>query len=120
MQADNDILSMLREKGAQAARQAQRAVILQPGAIGDCVLTLPLAEFMKESLGLGGVDILGHTEYTGILPGRTCIDSIRSIDLSFKKENNYCIKDKILLISSFIFSACVHVSFTNGSLEAFG
>ncbi|MHC4285121.1 MAG: hypothetical protein ACYSWZ_19455 [Planctomycetota bacterium] len=27
------------------ARLAQRGVILQPGAIGDCVLTLPLAEF---------------------------------------------------------------------------
>jgi hypothetical protein len=55
-------------------------VILQPGAIGDCVLTLPLAEFMKDCLKLGGVDILGHTEYIGILPGRTCVDGIRSID----------------------------------------
>lgn len=80
MQTNDDILNLLREKGAQAARQAQRAIILQPGAIGDCVLTLPLAELMKDSLGLGGVDILGHTEYIGILPGRTCIDGIHSID----------------------------------------
>ncbi|MHC4655655.1 MAG: glycosyltransferase family 9 protein [Planctomycetota bacterium] len=62
------------------ARLAQRGVILQPGAIGDCILTLPLAEFMKDSLRLGGIDILGHTEYIGILPGRTCIDSVRSMD----------------------------------------
>ncbi|MHC4604057.1 MAG: glycosyltransferase family 9 protein, partial [Planctomycetota bacterium] len=64
----------------EAARAARRGVILQPGAIGDCILTLPLAEFMKNRLGLGGIDILGHTEYIGILPGRTCVDGIRSID----------------------------------------
>ena len=80
MPENDDILNLLKEKGAQAAREAHRGAILQPGAIGDCVLTLPLAELMKSSLGLGGVDILGHTEYIGILPGRTCIDSIRSID----------------------------------------
>jgi len=80
MRVNDDILDLLREKGAEAARKAQRGVILQPGAIGDCILTLPLAAFMKEALGLGGVDILGHSEYVGILPGRTCIDSISSID----------------------------------------
>jgi heptosyltransferase-3 len=80
MPANDDILSLLREKGAQAALQTQRGVILQPGAIGDCVLNLPLAEFMKESLAPGGVDILGHTEYIGILPGRTCVNGVRSID----------------------------------------
>ena len=80
MQANDNILDLLRDKGVEAARQAQRAVILQPGAIGDCVLTLPLAQFMKDCLGVGGVDILGHTEYIGILPGRTCVDGIRSID----------------------------------------
>lgn len=80
MKVTDDILALLRQKVAQAARESQRGIILQPGAIGDCILTLPLAEFMKESLGLGGVDILGHTEYIGILPGRTRIDGIRSID----------------------------------------
>ncbi|MHC4571367.1 MAG: glycosyltransferase family 9 protein [Planctomycetota bacterium] len=80
MQENDNILNLLREKGAEAARVAQRGVILQPGAIGDCILTLPLAEFMKDCLGLGGIDILGHTEYIGILPGRTCVDGIRSMD----------------------------------------
>ena len=63
------------------AQQARCGVILQPGAIGDCILTLPLAEFMKDYLGLGRVDILGHTEYIGIFPGRTCADGIRSMDM---------------------------------------
>jgi hypothetical protein len=80
MQANDNILDLLKEKGTQAARAARRGVILQPGAIGDCILTLPLADFMKSCLGLGGIDILGHTEYIGILPGRTCVDGIRSID----------------------------------------
>lgn len=53
---------------------------MQPGAIGDCILTLPLAAFMKTTLGLGGIDLLGHTEYLGIFPGRSCIDGVRSID----------------------------------------
>ncbi len=80
MRQDDNILNLLREKGAEAASVARRAVILQPGAIGDCVLTLPLAAFMKEALGLGGVDIVGHTDYIGVLPGRTCVDGIQSID----------------------------------------
>ncbi len=80
MEENNNILKLLREKVAEAARGAQRGVILQPGAIGDCVLTLPLAQFMKDCLGLDGVDIIGHTEYIGILPGRTCVDGTRSID----------------------------------------
>ena len=80
MQANDNILDLLKEKGTQAARAARRGVILQPGAIGDCILTLPLADFMKSCLGLGGIDILGHTEYIGILPGRSCVDGIRSID----------------------------------------
>lgn len=80
MQTNEDILSLLKEKGAQAAKEMQRALILQPGAIGDCILTLPLVNVMKESLCIGGVDILGHSEYLGILPGRTCVDSVRSMD----------------------------------------
>jgi hypothetical protein len=106
MQENDNILNLLREKGAEAARQALRGVILQPGAIGDCVLTLPLAEFMKDCLGLGGVDILGHTEYIGILPGRTCVDGIRSIDSVdlhrlFAETNTFDLVDGDALINVF-------------------
>jgi ADP-heptose:LPS heptosyltransferase len=71
---------MLREKGAEAALKMHRGLIMQPGAIGDCILTLPLAAFMKDALRLGGIDLLGHTEYIGVFPGRSCIDSVRSMD----------------------------------------
>lgn len=80
MQTHDDILDLLQEKGAEAAKKMLRALIIQPGAIGDCILTLPLAAFLKDSLGLGGIDILGHTEYVGFFPGRSCIDGVRSID----------------------------------------
>jgi heptosyltransferase-3 len=80
MQSGDDILKLLIEEGLEAARKMERGLILQPGSIGDCILTLPLVRFMKECLGLGGVDILGHTEYIGIFPGRSLADGIRSID----------------------------------------
>jgi heptosyltransferase-3 len=80
MEVNGDILELLRAETAEAARNAQRAIIMQPGAIGDCILTLPLASFVKDALQLGGIDLLGHTEYTSIFPGRTCIDCISSID----------------------------------------
>jgi len=106
MRVNDDILDMLREKGAEANQKAQRGVILQPGAIGDCILTLPLAAFMKDVLGLGSVDILGHSEYVGILPGRTCIDSISSIDSIdlhrlFVETKAFDLKDGDPLINAF-------------------
>jgi ADP-heptose:LPS heptosyltransferase len=80
MPTNNDILSLLEAQSAQLAKEVQRAVILQPGALGDCTLTLPLAKLMKQALDLGGVDLVGHAEYVGILPERSCVDGIRSID----------------------------------------
>lgn len=106
MEIPDNILDILREKGAEVARKAQRGVILQPGAIGDCILTLPLAAFMKDALSLGGVDILGHSEYIGILPGRTCIDGISSIDSIdlhrlFVETKAFDLKDGDPLINAF-------------------
>jgi ADP-heptose:LPS heptosyltransferase len=106
MQTHDDILDLLRKEGAEAARKMQRGLILQPGAIGDCILTLPLAAFMKDSLPLGGIDVLGHTEYVGILPGRSCVDGIRSIDSMdlhrfFAKTKTFELRDRDPLISAF-------------------
>ena len=83
-----------------------RGLILQPGAIGDCILTLPLAAYMKDSLELGGIDILGHTEYVGFLPGRSCIDGVRSMDVMglhrfFVEPGTFELKDRDPLINTF-------------------
>ena len=106
MQTHNDILDLLQEKGAEVARNMLRALIIQPGAIGDCILTLPLAAFVKNTLGLGGIDILGHTEYVGFLPGRSCIDGVRSIDALelnrlFAETSAFELTDRDSLIDAF-------------------
>jgi len=102
----DDILELLREEGAEAARKAQRGLIIQPGAIGDCILTLPLAVFMKETLGLGAVDMLGHAEYIEFLPGRSCIDGISAIDSVdmhrlYAERQEFDVADRDPLISIF-------------------
>lgn len=102
----DDILELLREKAAHAVLKGQRGLIIQPGAIGDCILTLPLAAFMKETLGLGGVDMLGHTEYIDFLPDRSCIDGISSIDSLdmhrlFIDKKEFDVADRDPLISAF-------------------
>jgi len=106
MRTNDNILNLLREKGAELTRQTLRGLIIQPGAIGDCLLTLPLAAFMKDCLGIGGIDILGHGEYIGILPGRTCVDGIRSIDSVdlhrlFAKTKEFDLSDGDPLINLF-------------------
>jgi heptosyltransferase-3 len=106
MCAKNNIVAQIREKIARIAQESQQGVILQPGAIGDCILTLPLAEFMKETVCRGGVDVIGHTEYIGMLPGRSCIDAVRSIDTMdlhrlFAREEEFALADGDPLIMSF-------------------
>jgi len=106
MQTDDNILDLLQQKGAEVARNMLRGLILQPGAIGDCILTLPLAAYMKDSLELGGIDILGHTEYVGFLPGRSCIDGVRSMDVMglhrfFVEPGTFELKDRDPLINTF-------------------
>lgn len=101
-----NILKLVEEKEAEAERTRRRGVIISPGAIGDCLLMLPLAEFMKDSLQLGGLDFVGHTDYISYFPGRTCIDGIRSIDSIelhrlFVNPGEFSIEDEDELVSSF-------------------
>jgi len=75
-----DILQFVQQQEKQACRNNRRGCIICPGAIGDCLLTLPLAAFMKSAYGLGGIDFIGRTEYIDFYPGRTAIDGIRSLE----------------------------------------
>lgn len=106
MCARNNIVDELRKKLAQLAHRGQRGVILQPGAIGDCILTLPLAQIMKETVCGGGVDIIGRTEYIGFLPGRSCIDGVKSLETMglhrlFVSESEFAPEDQDSLIMTF-------------------
>jgi len=106
MQTDENILDLLQQKRAEVARNMLRGLILQPGAIGDCILTLPLAAYMKDCLELGSIDILGHTEYVGFLPGRSCIDGVSSMDAMelhrlFVEPGAFELQDRDPLINTF-------------------
>lgn len=80
MESQAGILDLLRQAGAEAVKRSRRAVIIQPGAIGDCIVTLPLAQFIKKTLRLGAIEMIGRSDYISYFPSRTCIDRIRSID----------------------------------------
>ena len=103
---NQDILSMVREAENQARRLAAQALIIQPGAVGDCILTLPLAEFLKTHFGIGTVLMLGRSHYIEYFPGRTCIDGIKnldSVDLHrlFVKNKDFELEDDDSLINIF-------------------
>ncbi len=55
-------------------------LIIQPGAVGDGILTLPLARLLLQEWRLDHIDIMGHTEKMGYLQGRSDITRIISID----------------------------------------
>jgi len=106
MPDDSDILDLVMAEDMKAMLKTKRALIIQPGAIGDCILTLPLASFLKNVLNFGYVDLLGHTEYIGYFPGRTNIDKVSSIDLMdihrlFLKPSEFELEDRDPLIKAF-------------------
>ena len=72
---------MIRESRENpSCRPLRRGVIISPGALGDNLLMLPLAQFMKNSLALDQVEFIGHTPSIGFWPGRSCVDRIRDIE----------------------------------------
>jgi heptosyltransferase III len=81
-------------------------VIIHPGAVGDCLLTLPLAAYMKKNLGLARLDFIGHMDYIEFYPGRTCIDRVRSLESIqmhrfFDDESAFVLEDKDRLAIAF-------------------
>jgi len=106
MAKETDILKMLSTAEANAGRLSNRALIIQPGAIGDCVLTLPVAEFIGKKFKIGTITMLGRSQYMLYLPTRSCIDSIRdldSIDLHrlFIPSKDFELQDNDSLITAF-------------------
>jgi ADP-heptose:LPS heptosyltransferase len=56
------------------------ALIIQPGALGDCLLTLPLARLIKSQLQISHLDIMGHQQYLSFLLERTDFRQVISLD----------------------------------------
>jgi heptosyltransferase III len=85
--------------------QPRRGVIITPGALGDSLLMLPLAQFMKQTLGLHQIEMIGHLHHIGFYLGRTCIDMVRSIDSVefhhlFVEEKNFSVDGCDALVSA--------------------
>lgn len=101
----------------------QKGLIIHPGAIGDCVLALPLAAFMKEHLGVMQVDWIGKTDYVHFFPTRTAVDAVRSMDSIplhrlFEDAKTFDLADKDPLLYSFSGYRQV-VSFLGGQYSDF-
>lgn len=81
-------------------------VIIHPGAVGDCLLTLPLAAYMKQSMNLERLNFIGRMEYIEFYPGRTCVDRVRSLESIqmhrfFEDESAFVLEDKDRLQTAF-------------------
>ncbi len=84
----------------------RQAAIIHPGAIGDCVLVLPLASFLKNTLGYSQVHLIGRTDYISFYPRRTCIDRVRSMEQIqfhrlFESVDEFTVEQKDRLITAF-------------------
>lgn len=85
---------------------SKTGVLLHTGAIGDCLLTLPLAAFIKEAYGLSRLEFIGPQEYIEFYPARTCIDAVISseaIDLFrlFEDSRSFESSDHDRLLKTF-------------------
>ncbi|MBN1437409.1 MAG: glycosyltransferase family 9 protein [Sedimentisphaerales bacterium] len=64
----------------QADTRKCLGLIIHPGALGDCVLTLPLARLIRRAVGIARVDVIGHRRYWAALAGRSDIGRIMELD----------------------------------------
>ena len=57
-----------------------RLVVAHPGALGDTLLALPALAALKRRYEPATLDLIGHPSLVDILPGRSVVDHVRSID----------------------------------------
>lgn len=101
----SDILGQVQKQQKLAEKNSRRALIIQPGGLGDCILTLPLAKFLMKTHSLSTVDFLGHTDYLDIFINRTVVDTIKSIHhvplhRLFESHRSFCPEDGDPLITA--------------------
>ena len=58
----------------------KRALIIQPGAVGDMLLTLPLINYILDQNLADQVDVMGHLDRLSYLLDRARIERVMSID----------------------------------------
>jgi heptosyltransferase III len=58
----------------------RNALIIQPGAVGDVILTLPLVRLLLRQPRMGEVDMMGRLEYLSYLQSRTELMNVIALD----------------------------------------
>ena len=84
----------------------RKGLILHSGAIGDCLLTLPLAAFIKRTFGLDQMHFMGRLDAVGLYPRRSCIDHVRAMESAplhrlFTPTDEFTLDDPDRLITAF-------------------
>jgi len=64
----------------RAFKTSRWGLIIQPGAIGDVILTIPLIRLLKKREGLDRVDMMGRQERLGLLKGRCELGGVLSME----------------------------------------
>ncbi len=101
-----DIFQMIEDAEKDRCINCRRLLVINPGAIGDCVLSLPLIMFLRQTLDAGKVHLAANTEYTAFYPGRSPVDAVRSIEnlqmhRLFAKHDDFDLDDKDPLLQNF-------------------
>jgi len=57
-----------------------RILLVHPGAIGDTLVALPVLDALKRRYHQAHLCMIGHPGLLELLPGRSAVDEMRSID----------------------------------------
>ena len=63
-----------------SGHRPERVLMIQPGALGDSVLSLAVAGELARRLEGAGIEMLGHMDYISILAGRSAVSGVADMD----------------------------------------
>ncbi len=70
----------------KSQEKKHKAMLIHPGALGDCILTLHLCDFIKSHMRIDVLDYVGNIDHIALFPGKTVVDKTRSINsIDFSK-----------------------------------
>ena len=90
----------------KATKTTRCGLIIQPGAIGDVILTIPLIRMLRKREGLDHVDMMGRQERMALLKGRCELGGILSMEQPglhrmFEDSNTFTVEKGDELIDLF-------------------